>query len=279
MTAPIVEATHLRVSFNRPDQRPVTALRDLNVSVGEGEFVAVIGSSGAGKTTLLRCLTGFVRPSEGGLIVDGTDVSRARASDLYRLRTRVATIYQHFNLVERASALRNVLHGRLGHVGTLRGLLGLFPFEDQYAAWQALVRLGLEDRALQRVDQLSGGERQRVAIARALVQEPRMILADEPAASLDVSLTRQVIETLHELHEQHGLSVLVNMHDIALARTCASRVIGLHHGMKVFDGTPAQLTDEILENIYEGTGAAGEPASVAPQLAGTARLATANAST
>jgi phosphonate transport system ATP-binding protein len=251
MLPPIIQASRLDVRFERPGQFPVPALNGLDLSIAEGEFVAVIGSSGAGKTTLLRCLTGFVRPSAGRLIVDGTDVVAARRSELYRLRRRVATIYQHFNLVERASALENTLHGRLGHVRSWRGLLGVFPPRDQTLAYETLIDLGLGERALQRVDRLSGGERQRVAIARALVQAPRIVLADEPAASLDVALTRLVIETLHEQHRRSGLTVLVNMHDLELAKSHATRVVGLRHGVKVFDGATSDLNDEIVSDIYD----------------------------
>jgi phosphonate transport system ATP-binding protein len=280
MTSNIIESAGLEVSFQRHGQPPVTALRNLDFSVREGEFVAVIGSSGAGKTTLLRCLTGFVCPSHGELVVDSTNTRRACRSELYRLRRRVATIYQHFNLVERASALQNVLHGRLGHVGFLRGFLGFFSHQDRDLAYRTLAGLGLGDRALQRVDQLSGGERQRVAIARALVQEPRIVLADEPAASLDVSLTRQVIETLSDLHSELGLTVVVNMHDLDLARTCATRIVGLRHGVKVFDGAPAQLSEEVLEKIYVSSRTGGEPADdTAPESPEPTRLIAADATT
>ena len=183
---PVIEADGLCVAYpDRARKTAPAALDNVSLTVAPGAFVAVIGRSGAGKTTLLRTLTGFVRPSAGRLIVNGLDVGGARRADLRRLRRETATIYQHFNLVERASVLDNVLIGRLGYVGTPRSLLGWFPESDRQLAYETLCAVGLGDRAMQRADKLSGGERQRVAIARALVQQPRLVLADEPAASLD----------------------------------------------------------------------------------------------
>ena len=271
MSATAISAKRLGVRFRRPDHSTVNALNDIDFTIPQGEFTAIIGSSGAGKTTLLRTLTGFVRPTGGELIVDGTSVSSASRQELYALRRRAATIYQHFNLVERVTAIDNVLHGRLGHTSTLRGLLGLYSAQDRTMAWQMLLGLGLGDRALHRVDQLSGGERQRVAIARALVQEPSIVLADEPAASLDIALARQVNETLHELHRHHGITVIVNMHNLEMARTFATRIIGLRRGQKVFDGSTEQLNDEMVEAIYDRSGLADEsydpdPSRSAPEL-------------
>lgn len=251
--SPIISARDLRVRFAVPSgQPPVSALNGVSFDVTPGEFLAVIGQSGAGKTTLLRCLTGFVRPNWGGLIVAGVDVTRASASELKRLRRETATVSQHFGLVERASALDNVLVGRLGYVGTLRSLAGWFPKSDRDLAYATLYEFGLGERALRRVDQLSGGERQRVAIARALVQRPRLVLADEPAASLDISLTLFVLDTLRRLNREHNLTVVTNLHNLHLARTYASRIIALRHGVPIFDGPPAQLSDIIQREIYHG---------------------------
>jgi phosphonate transport system ATP-binding protein len=251
--SPIISARDLRVRFPvPPGQPPVTALNGVSFDVAPGEFVAVIGQSGAGKTALLRCLTGFVRPNWGGLIVAGVDVSQASASELKRLRRETATVSQHFGLVERASALDNVLVGRLGYVGTLRSLAGWFPKSDRDLAYDTLCEFGLGERALRRVDQLSGGERQRVAIARALVQRPQLVLADEPAASLDISLTLFVLDTLRRLNREHNLTVVTNLHNLHLARTYASRIIALRHGVPVFDGPPAQLNDIIQREVYHG---------------------------
>jgi phosphonate transport system ATP-binding protein len=251
--SPIITAKDLHVGYTvPPGQPPVSALNGVSFDITPGEFVAVIGQSGAGKTTLLRCLTGFVRPPAGSLVVAGVDVGQARAAELRRLRRETATVSQHFGLIERASALDNVLVGRLGYVGTLRSLISWFPKPDRDLAYSTLCDFGLADRALQRVDRLSGGERQRVAIARALVQRPRLVLADEPAASLDISLTLFVLETLRRLNREQNLTVVTNLHNLRLARTYASRIIALREGISVFDGPPAQLTDTIQREIYHG---------------------------
>jgi phosphonate transport system ATP-binding protein len=250
---PIIEAERVRVTYGAPRGQPeVVAIESLSFSVQAGDFVAVIGGSGAGKTTLLRSLTGFVRPSAGRLVVNGCDVARARPGQLHGLRREVAMVAQHFNLVERASALDNVLIGRLGQVGTLPSLLGWFPRRDRRLASATLGELGLARRALQRADRLSGGERQRVAIARALVQQPRLVLADEPAASLDISLARLVLDSLRRLNREHGVTVLVNLHDLDLAKAYAARILALRGGRLVLDGTPAQLTGALQQEIYHG---------------------------
>jgi phosphonate transport system ATP-binding protein len=265
---PMIEAQDLRVTYPSPRGRPaVAALDGLSFAVQEGEFVAVIGPSGAGKTTLLRSLTGFVRPSAGRLVVSGCDVAQARTAQLRRLRREVATISQQFDLVERASALDNVLIGRLGQIATLPSLFGWFPTCDRRLAWAALAELGLAPRALERADRLSGGERQRVAIARALVQRPRLVLADEPAASLDVALTRLVLDILRRLNREHGVSVVVNLHDLDLARSYAARVLALRDGRLVLDGTIHRLTGALQQEIYHGGALDAERSTSAGRLA------------
>jgi phosphonate transport system ATP-binding protein len=215
---PIVRAEDLSVTYGAlSGQLAVAALRSLSFSVQAGEFVAIIGRSGAGKTTLLRCLTGFVRPSAGRLIVNGLDVATARAGQLYRLRREVATVSQQLNLVERASALDNVLFGRLGYVGTLPSLLGWFPKRERRLAYATLAELGLAGRALQRADRLSGGERQRVAIARALVNRPELLLADEPTGNLDGDSATRVIELLESVRHDHGCTLVLVTHHRELA--------------------------------------------------------------
>ncbi|WP_307331904.1 phosphonate ABC transporter ATP-binding protein [Evansella vedderi] len=247
----MIKAEQLEIVYpKRKGSETTPALQDISLTVEEEEFIAVIGKSGAGKTTFLRSLTGFVRPSAGKLVVNDIDVMRTSKKKIYELRRNVATIYQSFNLVERMTALDNALCGRLGYIGNIRGLLGLFPKKDKEFAYRTLVDLGLEDRVHYRVDQLSGGERQRVAIARALVQQPQIVLADEPAASLDISLTKFVLNTLKDLNKQNGLTVLVNLHDIELAKMYATRIIALQRGRIVFDGEPEKLTEDLLEVIY-----------------------------
>jgi phosphonate transport system ATP-binding protein len=265
---PMIEAQCLRVTYPSPRGRPpVAALDGLSFAVQEGEFVAVIGPSGAGKTTLLRSLTGFVRPGAGRLVVSGCDLAQARTRQLRRLRREVAAISQHFDLVERASALDNVLIGRLGHLATLPSLLGWFRACDRRLAWAALAELGLAPRALERADRLSGGERQRVAIARALVQRPRLVLADEPAASLDIALTRLVLDILRRLNREHGVTVVVNLHDLDLARSYAARILALRAGQLVLDGTVDRLTRALQQEIYHGSAPDAERSTPAGRLA------------
>ena len=261
---PIIQAEHLTALLpGRSAAKPTTALRDVSFTVRSGEFVAVIGSSGAGKTTLVRVLTGLVMPSRGTLIVNGLHVNRATPAQLCKLRREVATVPQQFNLIERTSALDNVLLGRLGFNPSWRTLLGLFPLADQQLCYVTLRELGLADKALERVDRLSGGERQRVAIARALVQRPQIVLADEPAASLDISLTRLVLEELRDLNRDRGVTILVNLHDLTLAKDYAARLLALRAGRLVFDGSPKQLSSAVQEEIYNGV--QSEPArSVGP---------------
>jgi phosphonate transport system ATP-binding protein len=230
------------------------ALEDVSLSVNDGELVCVIGRSGAGKSTLLRCLNGAIEATAGTVSVDGVEVSRASAEERRRLRRRIGFIYQELNLVDRLSVLRNVLVGRLGHAHPLASCLGLFTRADRELALYNLDRVSLLDRAGQRADTLSGGEKQRVAIARALTQEPLVLLADEPVASLDRELSRGVMDDLHRVAKDEGVPTLVNIHDVNLARRYADRVVGIARGVIVFDGRPADLDDAILDRIYRTPG-------------------------
>jgi phosphonate transport system ATP-binding protein len=249
--APLIVANGLQVAYAvHLRTGSVVALDGVSFRIEPGEFVAIIGRSGAGKSTLLRCLTGFVRPTAGQLLVAGQAVTQASRHRLRRLRRETAMIAQHFGLVERLTALDNVLVGRLGHVRTLPSLLNWFSTADRELAYATLGEFGLAERALTRVDRLSGGERQRVAIARALVQRPRIMLADEPAASLDITLTRLVLETLGRLNRERGLTVVASLHDLSLARTYAARILALRHGRLMFDGSCDTLTDSVQRAIY-----------------------------
>jgi phosphonate transport system ATP-binding protein len=226
------------------------ALEDVSFAVEAGELVCVIGRSGAGKSTLLRCLNGALDVTAGSISVDGVEVSRASTEERRKLRRRIGFIYQELNLVERLSVLRNVLVGRLGHAQPLASCLGLFSRADRELALYNLDRVSLLDRAGQRADTLSGGEKQRVAIARALTQEPLVLLADEPVASLDRELARGVMDDLHRVAKDEGVPTLVNIHDVHLARAYADRVIGIARGTILFDGRPSDLDDAALDRIY-----------------------------
>jgi phosphonate transport system ATP-binding protein len=226
------------------------ALEDVSLSVEAGEFVCVVGRSGAGKSTLLRCLNGAIEVTAGVVNVEGVEVSRASEEERRRLRRQIGFIYQELNLVERLSVLRNVLVGRLGHAHPLASCLGIFSRADRELALYNLSRVQLLDRAGQRADSLSGGEKQRVAIARALTQEPLVLLADEPVASLDRELSRGVMDDLHRVAKDEGVPTVVNIHDVHLARAYADRVVGIARGVVVFDGRPNDLDDAALDRIY-----------------------------
>ena len=227
----------------------VRALRDVSVSVRPGEFVAILGPSGAGKTTLFRCLTGLTRPDEGGVRVNGRDIWASRR-ELSLARRDVALIFQQFNLIRRVSALQNVLAGRLAHVATWRVLLRRFPRADRQLALRCLDTVGLLDRAYTRAEQLSGGQQQRVAIARALAQNARVILADEPVASLDPESSATVLESLRSAVAA-GVAVVASLHQVHLAMRYADRIIALRDGRVVEDAPVSRLEARAIEQIYE----------------------------
>ena len=227
------------------------AVDNASFSVARGSFVGVIGRSGAGKSTLLRMINRLTEPSEGRILFEGLDVTALRGKYLRRWRGRSAMIFQQFNLVGRLDVLTNVLMGRLAGIPSWRSLTQLWPEEDRALALSALEQFDMASFAAQRADQLSGGQQQRVAIARALVQEPDMILADEPIASLDPRNTRIVMDALLRINKHFGITVLCNLHSLDLARTYCDRLIGMSAGRVVFDGAPAALTDQIARELYD----------------------------
>ncbi len=229
------------------------ALRGVSVTIPDGDFVAVIGLSGAGKSTFLRCLNRLVDPTKGNIEVHGTDVASLRGRALQRYRRTVGFIFQQFNLVTRLSVIENVLSGRLGYHGTWRGLLGLFTERDYELARQNIRNVGLTEKERSRVDSLSGGQQQRVAIARAMTQEPQLILADEPMASLDPRLADVILGILKDYNEQQGVTVLVNIHVIELAKRYAKRVLAFNLGRLVFDGPVEMLDQDLEKRIYAGS--------------------------
>lgn len=227
----------------------VAALQPTSLSFEQGLFVALIGPSGAGKSTLLRCLNGLVRPTQGNVLADGIGSIFASPAALRRHRRTVGMVFQQHHLIGRLTALRNVLVGRLGAHSGLRSLLPP-PRADRLLALTALERLGLADRALDRADQLSGGQQQRVGIARAMAQRPAAVLADEPVASLDPASAEMVLADLHRICREDGITAIVSLHQIELARRFADRVVGLAKGSVVFDGSPGRLDSIALEQIY-----------------------------
>ena len=228
------------------------ALDGVDLDIAAGEFVMVIGQSGAGKTTLLRCLNRLVEPTAGEVHLNGSQITGAPPDALRSMRRQMGMIFQQFNLVKRASVLENVLAGRLGHVPGLPSLLGRFPHRDVDLALATLRVVGLEEFAERRADTLSGGEQQRVAIARALAQEPKVILADEPTASLDPRLTESIMGILQRINAERRLTLVVSQHMLETALTYGTRIVGLRQGRVVFDGPPGAITPEVVREIYEG---------------------------
>jgi phosphonate transport system ATP-binding protein len=229
------------------------AIKDINLEFRKGEFIVLLGPSGVGKSTLLRCLNFLVQPTSGHVVIDGQDLGALSHKELLKARHHIGMIFQEFNLVNRMSVLMNVMCGRIGTLGFWRALFYNFSKEDQTAAIRALVRAGLEDLELylRRADTLSGGQKQRVAIARMLIQEPKVILADEPIASLDVIMRQQIMDLISDIAKRDGLTVVMSLHQLDVARKYADRIIALAGGAVTFDGPPAQLTDDVIERVFK----------------------------
>jgi phosphonate transport system ATP-binding protein len=227
----------------------VHALDDVSMEVRDGEFLVLIGLSGSGKSTLLRCINRLVEPTGGRIVLDDLDITAARGTDLRKIRRSVGMIFQQFNLVKRSTVLTNVLTGRLGYVSQWQSLLAHWGEDDYRRALVSLDRVGLRDRAHQRADRLSGGQQQRVAIARALMQEPKIMLADEPVASLDPATSHSVLKYLQQINRE-GMTVICSLHFLSLARTYGTRVIALKGGRLMFDGKPAEIDEQRFKEIY-----------------------------
>ncbi len=225
------------------------ALHNINLEVKEGEFLVVLGPSGAGKSTLLRCINRLAEPTSGTITVCG-EVSSSKSADLRRLRRCVAMIFQHYNVVSRLTVIKNVVTGRLGSLPTIPSWFHIFPKKDIQIARDCLKRVELIEKANLRTDTLSGGQKQRVGIARALAQQPKVILADEPVASLDPKTSRNVLNYLKQASEDLGITVVCNLHQVDYAKEFAQRIVGVSAGRIVFDGPPEKLTEDILHKIY-----------------------------
>ena len=247
-------------------------LDDVSLDVCKGELVSVIGPSGAGKSTFLRSINRLIEPTEGSVMFDGREVTKLSRGDLRACRRRISMIFQHYNLVYRLTAIENVLHGRLGYKSTLAGALGLYSVEEKRRAFEALEQVGMADFAYKRVDRLSGGQMQRVGIARALVQDPLLMLCDEPIASLDPKSSRTVMERLRWAADDLGIACVVSLHQIDFALEFSDRIIGLSKGRKVFEGAPSDLTDEAAREIYGDVEIDGLPGE-AQRLSAAARAA------
>jgi phosphonate transport system ATP-binding protein len=226
------------------------ALKSVSFELDLPQVVAIIGPSGAGKSTLIRCINRLVNPSSGQVLLDGTNLVTLNRSEIRKARRRIGMIFQEYNLVDRLTVMENLLSGRLGYVGFWKAYRRKFPPEDIAAAFHLLDRVGLEGYQDTRADELSGGQRQRVGIARALMQQPDLLLVDEPTASLDPKTSRQIMRIIVELAHERGTPALVNIHDVDLAQTFSDRIIGLRDGEIVFDGTSENINAEVLTEIY-----------------------------
>jgi phosphonate transport system ATP-binding protein len=258
MKSPLLELVNLKKSY--ADGRPI--LKGLSMKVEAGQFIGLIGLSGAGKSTLLRCINRLVEPSEGELLVprsvfmaDSSDervnIVSLRGKELRAWRRKTGMIFQQFNIVKRLTVIENVLSGYLGYIDPFRSTLRIFNPEEKETALINLERVGLLSHAYKRADALSGGEQQRVAIARTLMQKPRLILADEPVASLDPKLAETVLDILKRVSQEDGITTVVSLHTLEMTRRYSDRVIGLAQGEVAFDDSPENLSEQVVANIYE----------------------------
>ncbi len=227
------------------------ALQDVTLSIEEGEFVSVIGPSGAGKSTLLRCINRLVDASQGVIVFDGQDITNVSGKKLRMVRTKAGMIFQHYNLVNRLSVIENVLHGRLGYKSALSGAIGHYTESEKEQAFVILNKLGLTDQAYKRCDELSGGQKQRVGIARALMQQPKLILCDEPIASLDPNSSKIIMDYLSDINRTMNITCILNLHQVDVAMKYSKRIIGITKGRVVYDGPAGMLDKKMIHEIYQ----------------------------
>ena len=244
---PILEFRNVSKTYNNITR----ALTGVSFSVDEGEFVSIIGPSGSGKSTILRCINRLVDASQGEIIFDGHDINRADKKEIRQIRKKTGMIFQHYNLVNRLSVIENVLHGRLGHKSTMAGVVGYYNEREKESAFQILSKLGLTEQAYKRCDELSGGQKQRVGIARSLMQEPRLILCDEPIASLDPSSSKVIMDHLSIINKTMRITCIFNLHQVDVAMKYSKRIIGITSGQIVYDGPSELLTRSKIYEIYQ----------------------------
>lgn len=226
------------------------ALDDVSFEIKQGEFLAVIGLSGSGKSTLLRCINRLIEPTAGDIIWNDMNITKASDDELRTIRRKIGMVFQHFNLVNRSTVLTNVLSGRLGYVNPAMSFLNKFPKSDIENAYKEMERVGIAEKAYQRADELSGGQQQRVGIARAMMQNPAIILADEPVASLDPVLAHSIMQHLEKINKEQGVTILCSLHFLDLVHKYADRAIALNDGKLMFDGSPSEIDDEKFREIY-----------------------------
>lgn len=227
------------------------ALKDINMEVNQGEFIGIIGSSGSGKSTLLKTINLLVRPIKGRVYIDNIDITQVSNSELRGIRRGIGFIFQDYNLIDRSSVLDNVLIGRLGYKSSFKSILGLFSKDEYERANTALRQVALREKMFERADQLSGGQKQRVAIAKTLCQRPKIILADEPVSSLDVTTAQNVMDYFKRVNEKKNMTILINLHDVNLAKKYCDRIIALKNGEIHCDGKVGDLSESQLREIYE----------------------------
>jgi len=244
------EVSMLRIqNLSKTYPNGTQALKNVSFDVKDGEFMVVIGLSGSGKSTLLRCINRLIDPTEGKILWDDVDITAAPPGELRHIRRKIGMVFQQFNLVKRSSVMTNVLSGRLGYANPWTSLIGLWSADEKQRALEALARVGIADKAAERADALSGGQQQRVGIARALMQDPKLILADEPVASLDPVLSHSILQYLEQLNKE-GITVICSLHFLDLVHRYATRVVALKDGVKVFEGTAQEIDRAKFKEIY-----------------------------
>lgn len=245
---PLLKIRNLKKSYDEQTM----ALKGISIDFYPGEYVVVIGPSGSGKSTFIRCINRMIDPTEGTIEFEGQAVEKLKGKKLRVVRAKIGMIFQNYNLVGRTNVIKNVMHGRLGQMPLWKSVLGLYVEEDKREAMELLKQVGLSEQVYKRPDALSGGQMQRVGICRALLQHPKILLADEPIASLDPKSADIVMDQLHEITTKRGLTCIVNLHQVDYAKRYATRIVGIKSGQIVYDGSPEDLTDEIIADIYAG---------------------------
>lgn len=231
--------------------KELLAIDGINLEVEQGEFIGVIGSSGGGKSTLLKAINLLVKPSKGKVYLGDREITNLSKKELRLIRREIGFVFQDYNLIDRSTVIENVLIGRLGYKSSFKSIFGIFSEDDYKRAQKALGHVGLEDKMFQRADNLSGGQKQRVAIAKTLCQRPKIILADEPVASLDVATSQNVMEYFKKVNEKKNMTIIINLHDVNLAKKYCDRIIALKTGKLIFDGKAGEIDHELLTRIYE----------------------------
>ena len=244
----MLEISNLVKRYGKDD----AVLKGLNLSVTGSEVVSIVGASGAGKSTMLRCINRLVEPTSGSITLNGLELTQLRGAALRKARRKIGMVFQGFNLIDRLSVMENILAGRLGYVSLFQAVSRRYPQEDIERAFYLMDRVGIAHYANKRADELSGGERQRVGVVRALMQNPEILLADEPTASLDPKTSEQIMVLLQGLASEMSLPVLINIHNVAQAKAYTDRIVGLRHGQMIFDGGPSDFNSDALDAIYGG---------------------------